>query len=168
MLDSEQFPNNKDCDRLARFLRESVDRFMGRLEIEERTSDAHEDRVHFEEWVRFCLVTSLVPDVLAAACGAFDFDAEVLNEKMPALLERALTPVPMDAAFIGGAMSRLPDHQRMKIVAVNLHGGRGDPTLADEARSSFDAALYQTLDIPEPPEEGNWDWWLPPGPVSSE
>jgi hypothetical protein len=34
--------------------------------------------------------------------------------------------------------------------------------LADEARASFDAALCATLDIPEPPAEGCWDWWLLP------
>ena len=69
MLDQEQFPDN---DRLSRFLRESINRFMARLDIQERTSDAHDDQVHYEEWVRFCLVTTLVPDVLAAACAVFD------------------------------------------------------------------------------------------------
>ena len=71
-MTDHEFPNNQD--RLALFLRESIDRFMARLDIEERTSVAHEDRVHFEEWVRFCLVTSLIPDVLAVACAVFDFD----------------------------------------------------------------------------------------------
>ena len=66
MPDMEKFPDNQDRDRLATFLRESVDRFMVRLDIKERTSAAHEDRVHYEEWVRFCLVTSLAPDILAA------------------------------------------------------------------------------------------------------
>ena len=70
MPDQDQFSDN---DRLASFLRESINTFMGRLDIRERTSDAHEDRVHYEEWVRFCLVTSLVPDVLAAACAVFGF-----------------------------------------------------------------------------------------------
>ena len=68
--------------------------------------------------------------------------------------------IPMDAAFIGDAMSRLPDHKRMKIVAANLHRGPGDRTLADDARDSFNAALFETLDIADPPIEG--DWWLPP------
>jgi hypothetical protein len=157
MQSQERFPDN---DRLARFLRESVDRFMERLDIRERTSDTHEDRVHYEEGVRFCLVTSLVPDVLAAACGVFDFDAEVINHRIPALLERALTPIPMDAAFISDAMARLPDHRRMRVVAENLRLGRGAWSLADEARDSFSAALYQTLDIEAPPIEG--DWWLLP------
>ena len=104
---------------------------------------------------------SLVPDVLAAACAIGNCDAEVLNDRMPALLERALTPIPMDAAFIRGAMSGLPDHRRMRTVAANLHRGRGERSLADEARTSFDAALHETLDIVDPPIEG--DWWLPPG-----
>ena len=39
---------------------------------------------------------------------------------MPALLEQALTPIPVDAAFIGDAMARLPDHRRMRVVAENL------------------------------------------------
>jgi hypothetical protein len=163
MQSQERFPDN---DRLARFLRESVDRFMERLDIRERTSDTHEDRVHYEEGVRFCLVTSLVPDVLAAACGVFDFDAEVINHRIPALLERALTPIPMDASFISDVMSRLPDHRRMKIVGENLHLGRGDHTLADEAHGSFDAALYQTLEIEDPPTEG--ECWLPPQLQPSE
>ena len=160
MPDMDKFPDNQGRDRVATFLRESVDCFMARLDIKERASNTHEDRVHYEEWVRFCLVTSLVPDVLAAACSVFEYDAEVLNYRMPALLERALTPLPMDTAFIGDVMSVLPDHRRMRIVAANLHQGLGNRTLADEARESFDAALYQTLDIADPPIEG--DWWLPP------
>ena len=80
---------------------------------------------------------------------------------MPALLERALTSVPMYARFIGDVMSGLPDHPRMRVVAENLHLDGGDRTLADEARQSFDAALYETLGIDDPPiDEG--DWWLPP------
>lgn len=144
MANPEQIPNS---DRLSSFLRESVNQFMGLLDIEERTSVRHEDRVHYEEWVRFCLVTSFVPDVLAVASGAFDFDPEVLNDRMPALIERALTTIPVDAEFIDDVISRLPDHQRMKIVRENLMGGRADWTLADQARDTFDAALYQTLEI---------------------
>ena len=154
MPDQDQFSDN---DRLASFLRESIDRFMNRPDIPERTSDAHGDRVHYEEWLRFCLATSLVPDVLAAACGVFDFDGEVLNDRMPALLERALTPIPMDALFISDAMARLPDHRRMRVVAGNLRLGRGDWTWEHEVRDSFNAALCQTLDIPDPPEEDGWD-----------
>ena len=163
MPDPELFPTD---DRLSRFLRESVNRFMSRLDTRERTSDTHEDRVHYEEWVRFCLVTSLVPDVLAAACGVFEYDAEILNDRMPALLERALTPIPMDAVFVSGAMSGLPDHRRMRIALANLNRARGDRTLADEARDSFNSALYETLDIVDPPIEG--DWWLPPGTEGPE
>ena len=149
-----------DQDRLSRFLRKSVNHFMGQLDIKERTSDTHEGRVHYEEWVRFCLVISLVPDILAAACAVFDYDAEVLNHKIPALLKRALTPLPTDVSFIGDVMSALPDQNRMRIVSLNLHGDLGNFTLADEAIESFDAALYQTLDIAEPAIEG--DWWLSP------
>ena len=58
MPDQEQFP---DSDRLARFLRESIDDFMDRLDIKERNSDTHDEQVHYEEWVRFCLVTSPAP-----------------------------------------------------------------------------------------------------------
>ena len=166
MPDQQQFPD--DQDRLATFLRESINRFMARLDIPERTSAAHEDRVHYEEWVRFCLVTSLVPDVLAAACAVFDFDAEVLNERIPALLERALTPIPVDAAFMNDAMSRLPDHNRMRVVANNLHLGRGAWTWTHEVRHAFSAALCETLDIPDPPEEEGWDWWAPADPISLE
>ena len=155
MSDHDQFA---DRDRLVGFLRESIDRFMGRLNIPERTSDAHEDRVHYEAWVRFCLATSLVPDILAAACATFDFDADVINERMPALLERALTPVPMDAAFISDVMASLPDHRRMRVVAKNLHRGRGDWTWANEVRRAFDDALCQTLDIPDPSDQDVWDW----------
>ena len=157
-MPDREFPD--DQDRLSRFLRESVNRFMSSLEIRERTSDTHEGRVHYEEWVRFCLVTSLVPDILAAACGVFDYEAEVLNHKIPALLKRALTPLPMDIQFIGNAMSAFPDQSRMRDVSLNLHGGRGNFTLAEEAIESFDAALYATLDIADPVIEG--DWWLPP------
>ena len=150
-----------DQDRLSGFLRKSVNHFMGQLDIKERTSDTHEGRVHYEEWVRFCLVTSLVPDILAAACAVYGYDAEVLNDKIPALLKRALTPLPMDVSFIGDVMSALPDQRRMRIVSANLHRGLENGTLADEARDSFDAALYQTLGIDDSPIE--WDWWLPPG-----
>ena len=160
MPDQDQFSDN---GRLAGFLRESINTFMGRLDIRERVSDSHEDRVHYEEWVRFCLVTSLLPDILAAACAAFDFDAEVLNNRMPDLLERALTPIPVDASFIADVMARLPDHRRMRVVAENLRLGRSDWTWEHEARHAFDTALCQTLDIPDPPEDENWDWRTPPG-----
>ena len=80
-MPDQGFPD--DQDRLARFLRESIDHFMGRLDIKEWASNTHEDRVHYEQWVRFCLVTSLVPDVLAAACAVFEYDAEVLHYRMP-------------------------------------------------------------------------------------
>ena len=157
-MPDREFPD--DQDRLSRFLRESVNRFMASLDINERTSDTHEGRVQYEEWVRFCLVTSLLPDTLAAACGVFDYEADVLNHKIPALLKRALNPLPMDVSFIGDVMSALPDRSRMRNVSVNLHGGLGNCTLADEAIETFDAALYQTLDIVDPAIEG--DWWLPP------
>ena len=150
MSGHDQFQGN---DRLSNFLRESVNDFMGFLDIEERTSAGHEDRVHYEEWVRFCVVTSLVPNVLAAACGVFDYDPEVLNNRMPALIDRSLTTIPVDATFIGDVMSRLPGHERMKAIGDNLFGGRRDRTLADEARDSFNGALYQTLDIVEPPAD---------------
>lgn len=39
-MPDQEFP---DSDRLATFLRESIDRFIGRLDIKERTSDTHED-----------------------------------------------------------------------------------------------------------------------------
>ena len=164
-MPDQEFP---DSDRLAGFLRESINRFMARLDIRERTSPAHEDRVHYEEWVRFCLVTSLVPDVLAAACAVFDYDSQAINERIPALLERALTPIPVDAAFINDAMSRLPDHNRMKVVANNLHRGRGGWTWAHEVRHSFSNALCETLDIPDPPEEEGWDWWPTTGLLEVE
>ena len=143
MSEPEQCQGN---DRLSNFLRESVNAFMGLLDIEERTSAGHEDRVRYEEWVRFCVVTSLVPNVLAAACGVFDYDPEVLNNRMPTLIERALTTIPVDA------MSRLPDHEWITAIGDHLFGGQRDRTLADEARDSFNGALYQTLDIVEPPE----------------
>ena len=151
MSEPDQLQGN---DRLSNFLRESVNDFMGLLDIEERTSAGHEDRVHYEEWVRFCVVTWLVPNVLAAACGVFDYDPEVLNNRMPALIERALTTIPVDARFISDVMSRLPGHERMKAIDDNLFGGQRHRTLADEARDSFNGALYQTLDIVEPPPEG--------------
>ena len=84
----------------------------------------------------------------------------MLNHKIPALLKRALTTLPMDIQFIGNVMSALPDQSRMRDVSLNLHGGMGNFTLADEAIESFDAALYETLDIADPAIEG--DWWLPP------
>ena len=148
-----------DQDRLSGFLRKSVNHFMGQLDIKERTSDTHEGRVHYEEWVRFCLVTSLVPDILAAACAVFEYDAEVLNDKIPALLKRALTPLPMDVSFIGDVMSALPGQRQIRHVSMILHGDMGTFTLADEAVDSFNAALYQTLDIDDPGIEG--DWWFP-------
>ena len=158
MPDQQQFSEQQN--RLSEFLRKAIDRFMCQLDIQERTSSEHEDRVHYEGWVRFCVTTSLLPDVLAAACGTFTFDAEVLNERMPVLLERVLTPLPMDAGFIGEAMSGLPDHERMQVVDENLHLERGDRTLAEAARDSFDTALYETLGIQDPPIE--WDYWALP------
>ena len=157
-MPDREFPDEQD--RLSRFLRESVNRFMASLDIRERTLDTHEGQKQYEEWVRFCLVTSLVPDILAAACAVFEYDAEVLNHKIPALLKRALTPLPMDIQFIGNVMSALPDQSRMRDVSLNLHGGPGNFTLADEAIESFDAALYATLGIADPTIEG--DWWLLP------
>ena len=151
MSEPDQLQGN---DRLSNFLRESVNDFMGLLDIEERTSAGHEDRVHYEEWVRFCVVTSLIPNVLAAACGVFDYDPEVLNNRMPALIERALTTIPVDATFISDVMFRLPDHERMKAIGDSLFGGQQDRTLADGALDSLNGALYQTLDVAESQPEG--------------
>ena len=148
-----------DQERLSRFLRKSVNDFMGQLDIEERALDTHEGRQQYDKWIRFCLVTSLVPDILAAACAVFEYDAEVLNDKIPDLLKRALTPLPMDVSFIGDVMSALPDQRRIRNVSMILHGGMGTFTLADEAVDSFNAALYQTLDIDDPGIEV--DWWFP-------
>ena len=137
---ADQFP---DLDRLSDLLRESVSQFMDHLNIEERTSSKHEEQVHFEEWVRYLLGTSLIPDVLAVACGVFEYDARVLNDRMPALLDRWVMTIPVDAEFISDVMARLPDHQRMKHVGYSL---------GDEARHVFNAALYQVLDIEVSPE----------------
>ena len=89
--------------------------------------------------------------------GSSTSTARSSTTEWPALLERALTPIPMDALFISDAMARLPDHRRMRVVAGNLRLGRGDWTWEHEVRDSFNAALCQTLDIPDPPEEDGWD-----------
>ena len=91
-MPDRELPN--DEDRLSRFLRRSVSCFMGSLDIKERTSDTHEGRKQYEEWVRFCLVTSLVPDILAAACAVFDYDAKVLNHKIPASAQTCFDSTP--------------------------------------------------------------------------
>ena len=155
MLNTEQLPQN---DRLARFPAGEHQHFHRPHEYSGTVLRAHLDRMHYKEWVRFCLATSLVPDILAAACAVFDFDDDVINERMPALLERALTAVPTNTAFISDAMSGLPDHRRMRIVVENLHGGRGEWTWAREVQHAFDDALCQTLAIAEPAEQSVRVW----------
>ena len=136
----------QDNGYIADFLRHRIDHFMELLNIEERTSEAHEDKVHYEEWVRY-LAAELVASSLAAACGVSSYDPDVLNDGIPDLLDRALSVIPIEAQFIGEVMARLPDHERMKIVSWS--GTPNAQTLADYAKESFTGALYITLGIPE-------------------
>ena len=136
----------QDNGYIADFLRESINHFMELLNIEERTSGTHEDRVHYEEWVRY-LAAELVARSLAAACGVSSYDPEVLNHGIPDLLDRALSVIPVEAEFIGEVMARLPDHDRMKIVSWS--GMQYARTLADHAKESFTGSLYITLGIEE-------------------
>ena len=133
----------RDNGYIADFLRESIDHFMALLDVEERTSEAHEDKVHYEEWVRY-IVVALVADVLAVGCGVSDNNTDAINRGVPDLLDRALPVLPVDAEFIGEVMSRLPGHDRMEIVA-DRPGVLDDRSLADHAKETFNAALYRTL-----------------------
>ena len=137
MPNPDQAPH---LDRLSSILRESLNQFMELLDLEERKSPKHEDQVHYEEWVRYLLATSLIPDILAVACGVFECSSDIFNT-MPALLENSLATIPVDAEFIRNAMARLPDHPRMMNPNYD--------SLGDEARSAFNAALYHALNIEE-------------------
>ena len=142
---------SNEIDYLADFLRDSINSFMRLIDIDERVSGAHEERVHYEEWVRFLVSTQLLPRVLAVACGVYDRASDVLNDGIPHLLERALATIPVDAEFIAGVMERLPDHERISVAASPAM--LGTATLAEQARDSFNGALYSTLDV----EEDVWE-----------
>ena len=136
--------NETEIRRLSDFLRESIDGFMELLDIEERVSPDHEEQVHYEEWVRYLLTTNFLPDVLATMCGLADYDADLLNKGVPDLLKQSLWALPQESAFIAAMMARLPDHPRM---ALRDNRDQRIVSLADEARLTFDAALYITLGI---------------------
>ena len=146
MSESDQV---QDVNRNADFLRERIDHFMEVLNIEERTSAAHADMVHYEEWVRY-LAAELVADAIAVACGVSSYDPDVLNHRIPDLLDRALAVIPVDVDFIGEVMPRLPDHERMKMVSWS--GMPDDRNLADHAKESFTGALHITLGMEETEE----------------
>ena len=142
-----QLYENLNEEHLPNLLRESIADFMEIIDIRERNGSSREDKIQYETWVRYCLVTMLIPDVLAIACGTFDKEEflDVINSKIPALLRNALVTIPSDAAFIGEVMSRLPESDQMKRVA-DLGLGSDHAT---DALESFNAGLYQVLDYDE-------------------
>ena len=94
------------------------------------------------------LAAMLVADALAVVCGVSSYDPDVLNYRIPDLLDRALSAFSeVDAEFIGEMMARLPDHERMKMVSWS--GIPDEGTLADHAKESFKGALYIALGIEE-------------------
>ena len=100
--------NEAEITRLSGFLRESMNSFMERLNIEERTSAIHEDQVHFEEWLRYVLATSFLPDVLATICGLAEYNADLLSGRVPALLERSLSALPYVRSSLPGLWEGCP------------------------------------------------------------
>ena len=144
---------NNNNEFLARFLRDTISDSIAWISNWERdqASDeggmSREERMSFERWVRFNLTTRLIPDVLAAACGVFDYSGDVLNEGMPSLVREALTPVPTDVEFIRDMMARLPDDERTRRLSEVV--GQGDD-LAEIAAAAFGYSLYYTMDVEDP------------------
>ena len=134
----------RENEYLARFLRDSVADCIRMIASDEQAERDREEQVNFEQLVRFWLTCQLIPDILAVACGIFDFDGNVINQEMPDLIKNALPTVPLNAEFIAEVMRHVPDQERMSRLAVNLHSG---DDLISLALGQLNDSLHRTLQI---------------------
>ena len=143
----------QDIDRpredgyLSDFLKRSVADCITMISGYERGTPSHEEQVTFEQWVRFWLVCQFVPDVLAAACGVYDFDGDVVNRRMPDVVENVPSAVPINAGFIAEVMRQLPDQERMGGFLEGVYAG-DDASAVAVAR--FRDGLTWTMETNEP------------------
>ena len=143
----------RDIDRpredgyLSDFLKRSVADCISMIGGYERGTPSHEEQVNFEQWVRFWLVCQFVPDVLAAACGVYDFDGDVVNRRMPDVVENVPSAVPINAGFIAEVMRQLPDQERMGGILEGVYAG-DDASAVAVAR--FRDGLNWTMETNEP------------------
>ena len=119
---------------LERLLKEDIAQYIKDVTGHGKMSRSHQDQIEFEERVRFWLENQLVPHVLAVACGVFDFDTSVINQKMPELIRGSVTTLPKDAEFVN-RMSKDIDPERWKLLEDNLAG-------SDSPVDRFNDALH--------------------------
>lgn len=108
---------------LSEFVRRSISDCVSVIAGYERGAPTHEEQVNFEQWIRFWLVCQFLPDVLAAACGVYDFDGDVINLRMPGIVENVPLAVPINADFIAEVMRQLPDQERMAAIFEGVYAG---------------------------------------------
>ena len=136
-----------DDGYLARFLRDSVADCVKMIASDEQAERDREEQVNFEQLVRFWLTCQLIPDILAVACGIFDFDGNVINQEMPDLIKNALPTVPLNAEFIAEVMRQVLDQEKMNRLAANLHSG---DDLISLALGQLNDSLHRTMEIDQP------------------
>lgn len=131
--------NGDDTERissLSQILRDDVTECIKDITEDGQTNRSHEEQIEFELRVRFWLENQLVPAVMAVACGVYDFDASVLNQKMPELISSFVSGLP-EAEFLT-RISKLIDPERWAVISTNL--GTSSQPLAVQA---FNDALYR-------------------------
>ena len=142
----QNVPRPEEDGYLSEFLRRSITDCISMIAGYERGAYTHEEQVNFEHWVRFWLVCQFMPDVLAAACGIYDFDGDVINRRMPDFVENVPSAVPINAEFIAEIMRQLPDHERIGAILRGVYAGEG---AASVAGGRFRDSLNWTMEINE-------------------
>ena len=142
----QNVPGPEEDGYLSEFLRRSIADCISMIAGYERGAHTHEEQVNFEHWVRFWLVCQLMPDVLAAACGIYDFDGNVINRRMPDLVKNVPSSVPINAEFMAEAMRQLPDNERIRSILQGVYAGDDASSVAGER---FRDSLNWTMEINE-------------------
>ena len=139
-----------DLDRtrqvLSKEVTEAVAHVVASLE-QVRESPSPDSVGNAQSWVRFIVVTQLVPSVMAATCAVFASESadwsKVVNTVAPELLDDlGDEPLSLDATFLE-EVSKSLDPKKWAALSQNLGDQSGFRRLS---RESFDSTLDTLLD----------------------
>ena len=135
--------NPEDRTRMAKLMKEAVDQFMEITSLAYHSTGTHQGKVDYEEWLRYCVTTSLVPDLMAIACGIENLaQGETVTETESIIKESADTTI-LEREFVEKMMTRVPDSERMQRIAEHAE------SMGEKAAATFKLCLWQTLLTPE-------------------
>ena len=115
---------------LGGILKEEIAKCVKDITQDGKPSRSHQDQIEFEWRVRFWLENQFVPHVLAVACGVLDFDASLINQKMPELIRSSVSTLPKDAEFLSG-IGKNVDPELWEVLTDNIGlGPDSEPAVA--------------------------------------